>query len=525
MFFKRELELVWEQLRAKKVQLPNYLESIYINGIRGIKELRIGFPFPVSVLAGPNGCGKSTILFALACAYDVAGAGPKDFKPSKMFPDFRCNDNKIPSDRREDIEIVYTYIDDNKHVPMVWRRGKGKRSGWNKSFQGRRRQKQPSRDVYIRTLTDLRNPAEAKGFAQLYRKELSTEDIDVSLIEIAQNLLPHRYSKIKNIKHSDKELLFAMLKDKSSSEYSEFHMSAGERAILRLSIEISKLRNALILIDEIEASLHPHVQKNLMLELQRLALRNSHQIIVATHSISILNTVPSDARIFLERTGETVIVHTPYRDIVQKSLYGDTVDKLSLYCEDKGAENILTGFLSSIISDSNLEYSDLEIGHDTGKDEFKHHIRTISRVGLLDNYIFVLDGDAREQQKEFSLLESKLGRKINILYLPDNNSPEEWIWNILNTNPELYCSSIGINSVDLQNYIKEIDRLYATSTSKAADIAKVKIKNLASKLMRTEDELMKSIAKQAIDVKSGEAKIFINKLREMITDWRSRTLV
>ena len=60
----------------------------------------------------------------------------------------------------------------------------------------------------------------------------------------------------------------------AGAAYSEFHMSAGERAILRLSMDTSKLEDALILIDEIEAGLHPYVQQVLMLELQRLALRN-----------------------------------------------------------------------------------------------------------------------------------------------------------------------------------------------------------------------------------------------------------
>ena len=43
----------------------------------------------VSVIAGGNASGKSTVLFAATCAYKVPGAGVKDFVPSTLFPDYR----------------------------------------------------------------------------------------------------------------------------------------------------------------------------------------------------------------------------------------------------------------------------------------------------------------------------------------------------------------------------------------------------------------------------------------------------
>jgi predicted ATP-dependent endonuclease of OLD family len=103
--------------------------------------------------------------------------------------------------------------------------------------------------------------------------------------------------------------LFAERDDETGSHarYSEFHMSAGERALLRLSMNISKLSDALVLIDEVEAGLHPHIQQLLMLELQRLALRNQLQIVVTTHSPTVLETVPPEARVFLERSPDNVV--------------------------------------------------------------------------------------------------------------------------------------------------------------------------------------------------------------------------
>ena len=50
-----------------------------------------------------------------------------------------------------------------------------------------------------------------------------------------------------------KTLLFAA--QEGGAAYSELHMAAGERAILRLSKEITQLDGALVLIDEVEAGL------------------------------------------------------------------------------------------------------------------------------------------------------------------------------------------------------------------------------------------------------------------------------
>ena len=70
-------------------KVPGVADSLRVTRIkhlRGIRDLRVPFPYPVCVLAGPNGCGKSTVLFACACAYQDPDRGPRDFAPSSLFP-------------------------------------------------------------------------------------------------------------------------------------------------------------------------------------------------------------------------------------------------------------------------------------------------------------------------------------------------------------------------------------------------------------------------------------------------------
>lgn len=61
-----ELQTAWNVLRAQKGQRRFDLDEVQVRNFRGIKHLRIELRYPVSVLAGPNGCGKTTVLMACA---------------------------------------------------------------------------------------------------------------------------------------------------------------------------------------------------------------------------------------------------------------------------------------------------------------------------------------------------------------------------------------------------------------------------------------------------------------------------
>ena len=340
MIEKRSRDL-WDQLQGKKPHLPHFLTEIYLDGIRGLNNLRVVFDYPVSVIAGGNASGKSTVLFAAACAYKVPGAGVKDFVPSTLFPDYRP---KLAGreDAKPVVTIQFDYSTPDGRLPMQWRRSKG----WNRSFLGRKNASQPKRQVYLRTLSNLSNPSEVRVVLSMSRLSSAPDvrPLTASQIEFARQMLPFRYSEVVDLTSGNKNLLFAS--QESGIKYSELHMAAGERSILRLSQEVAQLDSALILIDEVEAGLHPWVQQLLMLQLQQLALRRDLQIIVTSHSPVVLDSVPPNGRIFLERDEQgRVSVGQPYRDLVQNALYGRASDALNLLCEDEVGESILRGIL------------------------------------------------------------------------------------------------------------------------------------------------------------------------------------
>ena len=514
----KNLSQIWDQLRSQKATRTDFLDSIQILRFRGVKDLRITLPYPVCVLAGANGCGKSTVLFSLACAYGT-GNVTTAMTPAKMFPNFTPRNSTPLADQSDAPELVYGFTSQGQQLSMAWKRGKSK---WGTSFFGRKRGNQPVRATYLHTLSKLTNPSEVRSVIQLAQREFESNVIDASNIAFAQRILGYQYAKLTLIKEGRRDLLVAERVGTEGNQihYSEFHMSAGERAVIRLSIQLSKLENALVLIDEVEAGLHPQVQQLLMLELQRLALRNRLQIICTTHSPVVLDTVPIDARIFLERVSDNVVRREAYRDIIQKALYGRSQDVLSFLCEDEEAENLVRGFLDFLGPKLDLLQNDIEVGRDTGKDQYLSHLETLARFRRLETMVFVLDGDGQGVRQQLEARASTLNQPVRVICLPGADAPELWAWKTIQENTEKYAPFFGLVPEVLASRLMALDSLYGNAADRPTAIAKNKLFTLVEENSRTLPDLFRHLGKAEAESKAGLVDPVVSELENMVRDWR-----
>lgn len=510
---EKRLQELWSQLQEKKLHLPHFLAEIRLQGIRGINNLKATFDYPVSVIAGGNASGKSTVLFAAACAYRVPGAGVKDFVPSTLFPDYRPKSGER-EDHRDEILLNFEYATPEGHRSMRWRRSKG----WNRSFGGRRKGSQPERPVYLRTLSNLSNPSEVRGVLSMGRSAQVPQEttLTASQVELAHQMLPLRYSEVVKLSSGSKALLFAA--QDGGGAYSELHMSAGERTILRLSQDIAQLKGALILIDELEAGLHPWVQQLLMVQLQQLALRNDLQVIVTTHSPVVLDAVPKNGRIFLERdkTGE-VTVRPAYRDIIQNALYGRSPDALNLLCEDKAAEGILQGVLDVLLPDLEIRTESVHIGCDTGADEFPSHAVAFRKFGQIKRFVFVLDGDKRGSHAEEKLSEHAVSDSV--FFLP-GGPPEAWVWQALQRLSAEEARGLGLSKGEITAKLSQLDALYDSASDSPSRIAKTKLHQLTDNLGRSEPELARAVGRLEAEKQQSDIQPLVENLKDALLRWR-----
>ena len=512
-----ELATVWNVLRATNPQRDFSLEEVRVRNFRGIKDLRVVLRYPVSVLAGGNGCGKTTVLLACACAYQPLGVASSALRPASLFPAFTDRLRGALSDRIEEAEFAYSYVDGGERTSMTWRR----RKTWSRGFMGRRGAKQPTRQVYLRTLTNLTNPADTRGVLQLMRKNYLSSTITPDLLRLSDSILPQRYRQVSVISAEGRDILFAEAKDNEDARYSEFHMSSGERTVLRISRDVSGLEDALVLIDEIETGLHPYTQQQLMLELQRLALRQRLQIIVASHSPVVLDSVPPEGRLFLDRDERTLDVQMlpPHRDIFQKALYGQSREQLSILCEDEVAEGALLGVLDLLQPRLQLRPDDFLIGRNTGRDEFPAHIRALGKFRGLSSFIFVLDGDSRDREEELKSIAERYGHGFRPLFLPSDGPPEQWIWEALERRPDAYETSLGMSANDIEEQMRAIEQLMARSLEKGAP-AKLMVNELARRLNRSVADLARIVGRQEAETMGYQVGDLVRGLEERIGLWR-----
>ena len=512
----RELHQVWDALRASKGERDEALAEVRIRKLRGIRDLRFTFEYPVCVLAGPNGCGKSTVLFACACAYDVPGRPARDFAPGTLFPDFTSRQQDVSSDAAQETDIEFHYLHRGERVSMSWRR----RRSWRRRFTSRNGERQPHRPVYLRTLANLTNPSEVRSLLRLGRRQVRTAALDRDLLTFAHRILPWRYRGLSVISGPESDLLFAEIEDRGRTRYSEFHMSSGERAILRISKEVARLDAALVLIDEIDTGLHPYTQQQAMLELQRSALRRNLQIIVASHSPVILDSVPAEARIFLDRdddTGEVSRVPA-HRDLFQKALYGASQDQLSILCEDAVAEGVIRGVLDVLNVELELQHGDVVIGRNSGRDEFPGHVRTLAKFDRLSNFILVLDGDSRELEEELHAIAQRHAQAVHVLFLPGDGSPEQWLWDTVRERPDAYAERLGLSAADMQRSMRHLERLVDGAVQQREDMAKVAIRSLAHRLQRMVPEVARIVGRH--EARTQALYELVYGLKKLIEQWR-----
>ena len=172
-------------------------------------------------------------------------------------------------------------------------------------------------------------------------------------------------------------------------------MGAGENAVLSLLLEIvSAGRGALIVIDEIELGLHIEAQGRLIEELKSLCEKYHSQIICSTHSRDVLDRIPPEGRLYLERTGSGLqIIPEISSQYAFGKLAGRNSDELDVFVEDVIGKSFL---LYSLPQEVRERINIIPIGSDQAV--LKHiavHYREEKH-----NFIAFLDGDKRAKKKQ-----------------------------------------------------------------------------------------------------------------------------
>jgi predicted ATP-binding protein involved in virulence len=325
-----------------------HLEKIDIKNFRVLKNIEISFQTPndveknnvVNVIAGVNGCGKTSLLDAI---FDGIT------NPFVITDPFLKTFDSIKLSGMEDINAA-------NWLPLD-----GKIKELTKKNSNRHSPYDDPRIIYLPSQQSFNYSA----ISQLIVKYVFSQKIDTSAIlgkaefYIKEYVLNHeRESHISepeartknavdsfNANFLDAKLL-TQLVDLSKEWFNRpiFNNAAGEKVTIDqlsdgekqlyarvIALMMLEPRNSIILIDEPEIALHPAWQQKIMQIYSHIGENN--QFIVATHSAQVISSVPYKNLILLhKKNGQIQPVHL--------SEPPSGIDVNSILCEIMGAEPV-----------------------------------------------------------------------------------------------------------------------------------------------------------------------------------------
>lgn len=311
---------------------PKRLEWLQIKGIRGWTGQRLSLPFPIMAIAGENGSGKSTLLQAAASVYRAEGDGRTWF-PSEFFPDTAW-------DKINDAAIEYGYSQAGVHAEGSIRKPTTRWLG-----HGER----PIRQVEYIDLNRIQPVAARVGYARIAKnkhEEKSSTPFDEDKLSRLSSIMGKSYKSAKFAVPSIDLTRDVSVIGQRDNEYSGFHQGSGEVMATEL-LQADLPKYGLILIDEIESSLHPRAQRRLIRDLANQCRQREMQVIITTHSPYILEELPLQARLYiLETQGAKQIVQGISPQFALTKMDDDVHPECDLYVEDQAAKVMLSEILA-----------------------------------------------------------------------------------------------------------------------------------------------------------------------------------
>jgi predicted ATPase len=356
---------------------PQHLDWIEIEGIRGWTGERIEFKFPIVSISGENGVGKSTILQSIAASFQPKSEKRTNYYASGFFPDTAWETISAVTIRGE------VKLGANR-VPYSIRRPTERWLGNPERIK---------RDVVLVDLRRVQPLYSRVGYQKIAAsatKEVSNRAYGPELLERLKNVVGKKYMTAKmglTDASAGREVPVVQVGDVI---YSGFHQGAGEATIVELlSTDIPKY--SIVVIDEVETSLHPRAQRRLIRDLANYARENHVQIIVTTHSPFIMDELPPEARIHILLTeGKRTVVSGVSAEFALSKMDDERHPELDVYVEDNRAKALVEEIIQAksrehLLRMDVLAYGSASVGKALGQMKAQKRFKNPT--------IVVLDGD------------------------------------------------------------------------------------------------------------------------------------
>lgn len=435
--------------------------------LRGLHHFHLKFDYPISVIAGKNGSGKSTILALAACAFHN---NKKGFRlPERRTTYYTYSDFFIQSSEEvppEGIEIWYRFRHNN------WRKSKSNPNGTGNLYQksekknGGKWTNYSSRVIRNVVFLGIQRvvPHAEKSVSKSYRTYFKVGVADGwedDVRNVVGRILGTAYDTYCVKAHSKYRLPLVFSK---GNIYSGFNMGAGEKALFEIFTTIfASPPGTMLVIDEIELGLHEKAQKKLIIELKKLCRERNVQIVCTTHSPAVLESIPPEGRYFIENNSQKpIVIPGISAKYAAGKLSGEDSNELNIFVEDGIANTIIE---SSLSNELRSRVSILPIGSHIA---IARQMAARYKESKTSECIAILDGDqssstsvqvanfmkALENSKDKDAEEKWF--KERLFYLPGGIWPEKWVVTQLKSlNTEGLACLLKCSEEELDTYVEE----------------------------------------------------------------------
>lgn len=471
------------------------IHSIEINEFRLFKDIEIQLGKYLTVLSGKNALGKTTLLALLgnSCELKISDGRPilqkqfrtefgEIFKTSREFDLSGSNKCIINFSKYESPDVIV----DSRKCRTTWQ----KISKLNIDTRFRLIPEKFSQGKKVSSSKYLW-PVLYLGLSRLFPVgESESAGISVSGLKLSNDekktFLEHYCKILSLIEENGMAIDSIDIKETtrkrgvgvSTSNYSTLSNSAGQDNIGQILLSImsferlkekdpQKYSGGIILIDELDATLHPAAQLRLINYLLTCCRKLKLQVVFTTHSLTILNSINKKIQFNkLEKINEIELVYItkdnkklevlknpPYDRIyndLNVSTMLDIVNKIAVYSEDDEARWLIEKVLKEYIYKLKLVNIKMGCGN----------LLLLNKADptYFGNILFILDGDVPDKDIE----KCSVNNGENIIKLPGEKSIEELLYTYLIELPSEHplveiITEFGITKTQLTENIPKTD--------------------------------------------------------------------
>jgi len=304
-----------------------HLRSIRIEKLKQLENMTCSFEgHEITAILGINGCGKSTILHALACCFRSQTNGEEH-----KFSDFFLPNNFNAWDGSS-FHIEYSYRD-GQNVKNAEKQYKKTSDRWTRYVN------RPFRDVFYVGINSCVPDVENEKSKSKIQIQKGNENTTLqAIIEKVSYVLGGNYQNCFNGNRKKKKYRIVKRND---IEYPSIAMGAGEQRLLTiLDIVFSAPDYSLILIDELDLTLHTQALNRLLDILVERAKRKHLQIIFTTHRENVTQRTDINIR-HIYQTGNKTFCFEGVNNACMDLITGTSMKDIKIFVEDQFSKCII----------------------------------------------------------------------------------------------------------------------------------------------------------------------------------------